>query len=377
MSREEWDISRKIPRLSFHPGPISVPGFHAFVLLGYHACMMGLPRHRFEVSVSVLAQMLRYLSAKGVDTEKFLASAGLNPRLLSRPDERLPIESYLFLEEEAARITEDLYFGLHMGEFVEPGSWSILGYLMMNCATLGEAFQKSATYSRIIGNLIRGRGSFHKGRARLVLFEPSNAPVMSRHCFETVLSGSVRMMRTLSGKELYPLEVSFAYPAPGPIAEYQRIFRCPVLFERRENSISLAPEMLEIPVIHPNADMLAHFEEYARAFMEDLQEEHTTVRAVTRLLLSRIDAETPSIWAIAKELNTSVRTLQSRLAEEGKTFSLLLKETREALAKKYLRENYSVEDITYLLGFSDPSVFRKAFKKWVGVTPKEYRQSVS
>ena len=71
----------------------------------------------------------------------------------------------------------------------------------------------------------------------------------------------------------------------------------------------------------------------------------------------------------------STRTLQNRLKDEGKVFSKLLKNTREKLAKKYLRENYSVEDITYLLGFSEKSVFRKAFKKWSGCTPKEYRET--
>jgi AraC-like DNA-binding protein len=70
----------------------------------------------------------------------------------------------------------------------------------------------------------------------------------------------------------------------------------------------------------------------------------------------------------------SVRTLQKRLEAEGVVFSDLLRDIRQRLAKKYLRENYSVEQITYLLGFSEPSVFRKTFKKWLGVTPREYRQ---
>ena len=73
-------------------------------------------------------------------------------------------------------------------------------------------------------------------------------------------------------------------------------------------------------------------------------------------------------------MSISVRTLQNRLEVEGIVFSDLLKDIRQRLAMRYLRENYSVEEITYLLGFSDPSVFRKAFKRWSGVTPGEYRQ---
>jgi AraC-like DNA-binding protein len=97
-------------------------------------------------------------------------------------------------------------------------------------------------------------------------------------------------------------------------------------------------------------------------------------RAVTKIILSRLDDEGLSIEKVAREMAVSVRTLQMRLEEEGVVFSDLLKDTRQRLAKKYLRENYSVEQITYLLGFSEPSVFRKAFKKWSGVTPREYRE---
>jgi len=97
-------------------------------------------------------------------------------------------------------------------------------------------------------------------------------------------------------------------------------------------------------------------------------------RAVTKLILSRLDSPALSIGTIAVEMALSTRTLQNRLKDEGNIFSELLKNIREKLAKKYLHENYSVEDITYLLGFSEASVFRKAFKKWSGCTPKEYRQ---
>ncbi len=82
-----------------------------------------------------------------------------------------------------------------------------------------------------------------------------------------------------------------------------------------------------------------------------------------------------TINAVVQELAVSVRTLQNRLKEEGKkVFSEILRQTREEMAKKSLCENYTVEDITYMVGFSEPGVFRKAFKKWTCMTPKEYRE---
>ena len=111
------------------------------------------------VSVTVLKQMLLYLTSLGIDVDAFLHTIGINPQVAKSPDGTIALETYLFIEEEAARYTEDACFGLHMGQYAEPGSWSILGYLMMNCANLGEAFEKSTRYQRIIGNLITGHAN--------------------------------------------------------------------------------------------------------------------------------------------------------------------------------------------------------------------------
>src|SRR5512145_1843064 len=90
-----------------------------------------------SVSVTVLSQMFVYLTFLKVDIDEFLRSLGVDPDSVKAPDTRIPIETYLLIQEGAAEFTHDPYFGLHMGEFAEAGSWSILGYLMMNCRNLG------------------------------------------------------------------------------------------------------------------------------------------------------------------------------------------------------------------------------------------------
>jgi AraC-like DNA-binding protein len=184
------------------------------------------------------------------------------------------------------------------------------------------------------------------------------------------------MMRTLTGIELSPLEVTFNHRAPESMAEYERVFRCPVLFQHPATSMTVDLAIAFTPVRYANPEMLQYFENYAQEFLAEMdrQDEHT--RAVTKIILSRLDDESLSIEKVAGEMSLSVRTLQNRLKDEGILFRELHKEVRERLAKKYLRENYTVEDITYLLGFSEPSVFRKAFKTWSGVTPREYREHV-
>ncbi len=329
------------------------------------------------VSVSVLNQMFLYLSALQVDIDAFLRSIGVDPEMVKAPDTRLPIETYLHIQDQAAEYVHDPFFGLHMGEYAEPGSWSIVGYLMMNCKTLGEAFEKSGRYQRIIGNLIEARAELGIKKVKAVFFTPPHAPKMSRHCFEATFSSSVRMMRTLTGRPLNPLQVTFIYPKPASTAEYERIFRCPVLFEQKVNSMTLDWSIGSTPVLMANPALGDYFEKYAQGFLAELDRPKEHTRAVTKIILSHLDDEKLSIDTVAKEMAVSVRTLQKRLEDEGVIFSDLYKEIREKLAKRYLCENYTVEQITYLLGFSEPSVFRKAFKKWSGVTPREYRMNAS
>ncbi|CAG0993522.1 HTH-type transcriptional regulator VirS [Anaerolineales bacterium] len=328
------------------------------------------------VSVTVLSQMFLYLASLKVDIDALLRSLCVDPESVKSPDAYIPIETYLLIQDGAAEYVNDPYFGLHMGEFAEAGSWSILGYMMMNCKTLGEAFEKSGKYSRIIGNMIEGRAELKFKKVRIVLFTPPHAPKMSRHCYESTLSSSVRMMRLLSGVHVSPLEVTFIYPKPESTAEYERVFCCPVKFGQKDNSMTLDWSLGNMPIRMANSALLEHFEKYAQDFLAQMERDDEHTRAVTKIILSRLDDEDLSIQKIAKEMAVSVRTLQNRLEAEGVIFSDLLRDIREKLAKRYLRENYSVEQITYLLGFSEPSVFRKAFKKWSGVTPREYREGV-
>jgi AraC-like DNA-binding protein len=328
------------------------------------------------VSVTVLSQMFLYLNSLHVDIDAFLRSLGVDPETVKAPDTRLPIETYLLIQDEAAEYVHDPYFGLHMGEYAEPGSWSILGYMMMNCRNLGEAIEKSGRYSRIIGNLIDARVQPRFNKARVVFFTPPHAPKMSRHCFEATFSSSVRMMRSLTGVELSPLEVTFMYPEPASRSEYERIFRCPVRFGQKDNSFTVDMKIADIPIRMANPALLEHFEKYAQDFLAEMDRDDEHTQAVTKIILSKLDDEDLSIHKVAREMAVSVRTLQKHLEDEGVVFSDLHRDIRHRLAQKYLRENYTVEQITYLLGFSEPSVFRKAFKKWSGVTPREYRENI-
>ncbi|HMY67307.1 MAG TPA: AraC family transcriptional regulator [Leptospiraceae bacterium] len=108
--------------------------------------------------------------------------------------------------------------------------------------------------------------------------------------------------------------------------------------------------------------------------MKSFEPSSAFIQKVSELIIKKLEEENLSIQSIAEEMGISSRTLQLRLKREGKSFTYIVQEARESLAEKYLLNNYPVDEISYILGFSEPSVFRRAFKKWTGVTPKEFRK---
>jgi len=342
----------------------------------YHLSVIhGFAKSPAYVSGSIYAQMRRFLESLAIDVGTLAMASALDPETLGDPDAHIPIELYLAIEAEAERATGDALFGLHMGEHAVSGSWSILGSMMMNCETLAEAFEKSARYCRIIGDPVKGRSYRSGGLIHLTLESCSPFLRLSRHSYECALSSLVAMMRDLTGADIGPTEVGIPGPEPTESAEYRRVFRCPVRFGSTGYRMIIDPAIGAVRLRYPNPGLLAKLEEYAADLLSAPEAEDRVAREVTRRIASRLSDGGLSIGIVARDMAMSVRTLQGRLAGEGRRFVDLVAETRLDFAKRYLRQGHTVDEITCLLGFAEPSVFRKAFKKWTGMTPGEFRMT--
>ena len=333
---------------------------------------MRTERCGIDITVGILGQLRNYLEHLGLDFGEVLRAVGAEPGVLDDPDGRIAIETYLDIEDEAARISCDDCLGLHMGEYFEPGNWSVAGYYISRCATLGEVFVKGGRYARIVGNLISAKGWFVPGAIRMRLRVPRGAPPMSRHCFEATLSSSICMARRLTGRDLDPLIVRLPGEQPLDNSEYLRVFRCPVQFGSKNPGMDIPPSMVSVPLLDPDPESAARFEAWAEENLARLPPLCLTSERAIRLMLERLDDPSLSARAIARDW-ALVSALSRPSSQEGTDFGSLLRKARESLARDYLRSGLSVEDITCLLGFSDVSVFRKAFKKWTGMTPGKFR----
>jgi AraC-like DNA-binding protein len=330
-----------------------------------------------NVSIAKLLPLLNLLTNHGIETSEFLSYANIDSAIVKSPDSRISSEQFFLLFKKALELTGDANLGLHLGE--SPSGFSnITGYVILNCSTIGEAFKKYMKYQRITEELFK-LDLMIKGHKAMITVQLKNKNhELEKHLICYQISGIPKYARILTGNRAdlnhKTLEVRFQHNRPRDISEYKRIFQCPVLFGNKLNAFIFDKKYLETPVLNPNKDLLEVFEKHAQDTLDrmDLQESFT--RKVGREIIDMFNGDMPKIEDLAGHLSISVRSLQAKLKEEGTTFTRILEEIRKNLALSYLEDNQNtISEIAYLLGFSEPSVFNRAFKKWMNCTPGTYR----
>lgn len=331
-------------------------------------------------SVPALWQYLRMAESRGVDTTACLARAGIDPSVLQDARQRVPGQQLEQLLACLIPLSGDPCFGLHTSAFIQPASYSVLGYIAMNCATVGEALSRIPVYEKIVGDM-----GFTVTRAlgeNVCVQWNCNFtnPLVRRHVIENVLASWTRYTRWMTGEETEnPQEVWFEHGPPedaAALAEYQSLFRAPVRFNQSCSTLIVAPRQLQHALRQADPQLLATLLEHATQVLATLDRDESVSRQVKNLLRLQLKDELPRKELIARQLGMNARTLQRRLSEEGTSYQQVLNELRLELAQHYLRHStLTIDEIGVRLGFAEPRSFHRSFKQWTGMTPGEFRLS--
>ena len=332
-----------------------------------------------SVSVAYLQGLVEHLERQGVAAQTLLARARLTPALLQQRERRVAASAYLQLLGEGCRLSGDDCLGLHLGEAVRPGYYGVLGHLVMSCATLGDALHRQARYASLVGSLGRVGLDDEPSRAGCeALVAHSWAPFLvqqQRQVSEETLAGWVSFGRWITGLDIPPTEVRFRHAAPADTSEHQRIFRCPVLFGQADNALVFPKRLLSLPLSQADAQVRAMFEGYAERLLAELDQGRSVLDRARLILAQQLPEQGADLQAIASALALSPRTLQRRLGEAGLSFSQLVDETRQQLVLHALHEpSLDLGEIAFRVGFSEPGSLLRAFRRWTGTTPGEYRR---
>jgi AraC-like DNA-binding protein len=319
----------------------------------------------------VLRALAAYVAHRGGDLLAALAA-----ELPEDPDARIPFELLVRAWPAAARLTGDDAFGLHFAEAAAVGSFGVFDYVTRARPTLGEALACGIRYQRLLHDAVEfglrldGEVAIFSHRAH---GEAGGAP---RHAAEAALASWLVRTRVLTGVALQPIAVRFEHAAPSAIAEHRRIFGIAPGFGAGGNELHLARADLARPLATADAGLAAVLERHATTLLAALPAGEAPLARVRRVVAEELRLGTPSAATVAKRLHASVRSLQRLLAEHGTSFRDLVDELRRELAERYLAEpTISVTEAAFLLGFSEPSAFHRAFRRWRGTTPEAFRRA--
>ena len=333
-----------------------------------------MPQLKPHLTVRAIRPLVSGLRELGQDPAPILAAIGIDDTTLNDPDGRVPTSVAMALLARAAEQTGDTNLGLHLAQRAELGSFDVHFYAMASSSTLGEAFERLCRYQRLIHETSRVELEVRDERA-VLRHQLAGGKAVPRQTAEFLLTAWVRAGRVVAGVDWVPLKVHFAHPAPPDSSEHTRFFRADVHFLMGENALLLSTALLRTPCVRADPALVAVLDRYAADRLEQAPRTSSIADRVRSVLADELRGGEPTAARLAARLKMSVRSLNRFLAAEGTSYRELLDALRRELAARHLAgEHVSIAEVGFLLGFSELSSFHRAFKRWTGRTPAEFRQ---
>ncbi|ARU86690.1 AraC family transcriptional regulator [Pseudomonas sp. M30-35] len=332
--------------------------------------------HEATTLASWTRALRKQLDVLGLDSEQLCAQAGFEPGALDDPNGRCPLSATTRLWQLAVEASGDPALGLKTSQFVSPTTFHALGYALIASCSMREMFERTVRYYRVVSDAmeleLRECADCYEFRFLTVPGNLAPAP----EALDAFAAIYVRSCRNRLGRDFAPLAVYLQRPEPADPEPWHAVFRAPLVFSAAENLLRFAKPEFEQQLEDGNPELAEHNEVVLKRNLEQLQGPHW-VRKVRARLQAQLPEGEPSAERIAQALHMSLRSLQRHLADEGTSYEAVLAETRHALALQHIREaNCSISEIAYLLGFSDVSSFSRAFKRWTGQAPSQYRETL-
>jgi AraC-like DNA-binding protein len=327
-----------------------------------------------SVSVVLVRALVEAVDAAGASRDEFLRAAALDQDRLKDGDSRFSLPDYDRIQLLALDMTGDDALGLHMGEQVSLAAFDVVGHLLAHATTMREAIELFLRFHRILSDC--GDSKLHeKGDLATIEYEyPRGAPRCNRFRAEFGMTVLQWMGRHYVGPGKIAQHVFFEHTAPEYRTEYARIFRGAEVFGCTFTGIEFDRRHLDREQLNKNAELFDVLETQAERKIGRLNRE-LGYRERLREFLATSIAERPDMETVARRFGMSVRSLRRRLTEEGVTYAGLAEEALSTIAKQMLEDpRRSIQETAYAVGFSDPSAFHRAFKRWTGMTPRQYRE---
>ncbi len=317
---------------------------------------------------------LRFAVPDSAARSALLDRVGVRPEAFAHPENRISIELDHAVWREVERIA-GRQIGLTLADqSMSPSSVGLLGFLTMSAGTVAEALQLSVRYHALLEDLPSARLELGPDTIAVV-FEPTVEPIVEA-AIDAALAGYVALLRSWTQSSISPISAEFRSPAPVDAERYPRWFGCPTGFDAPRNAVTFSAQTGRVPLVTSNPELLSYLEMLAQERLGHPLERDELPRRIRDELQRRFGHEPLELIEVARSLGFSSRTLQRRLKELDLSFAQLVDEVRFRRASTLLVETeLSIGEIAFTLGFRDGRGFRRAFRRWAGLSPQAYRSA--
>lgn len=308
-----------------------------------------------------------------LDIPLIFERCGVKAELLQDRNIRTPHAAQNLFWQVLEDVSGDPHIGLHIAEKMPVYKGQVLQYLFLSSPTFGDGLNRALNYQRLLSDATLATFEMVGEEASIRVSSASEKVKDLRHLSEAVALGLVRFFSYVTDGKFVLNRVHFTHSLEGSDEEHCRIYGCNVSFDEPENRLFFSPDVLNIPSLHAEPELLQLHEKLASEHVAKLERQDVVAR-VNRVIGEILETGQVNLEQVAAKLDIKPRTLRTRLAEANTNFNQLLADYRCNLARRLLANtDETIDEIVYLTGFSEPSTFYRAFKRWTQVTPIEYR----
>lgn len=324
----------------------------------------------------IVRLVLAYVRKRSGDEASALVRRFGLPATAETDDEvTLPLASLHELLDEAERVTSDPFLGLHVAVDYRRGAYGVMEFACRSAPTLRDALLRIVRFSKLMNDHVEVTFEEKDGLGIVEQRLAASPLCLGRHANEFFVVTLLDQARLLSGDDCVPARAWFAHARPKDPGELVRALRTSSIeFQREANGFALPSRVLDRPLATADPALLDVLDKHASVALEQLPDAADFVTEVRRAVRERLRREIPTVDKVASDLHLSARTLQRRLGEEGTTFARVYESVREELARVYVADPaMALSEIAALLRYAEVSAFLRAFKRWTGQTPRQFR----
>ena len=333
------------------------------------------------IAASLIASFVDYAAMHGVDRSTMLSAGSLSETDLRDPDARVSADSYGTIIETAIKLTGDTGLPMRHAADQRLEHLSIVGLIVATSRTLSETIQQLNRYVRLIADIPLPekdhRFKLVQTRDETWLVDTLPVSLAGPAAIEAAFASFISSSRNTEPSIPFVIEATVTFDPPPHADLYQEIFQAPTRFGAKRNALRVHPHWVTFQKVDAPQYALSLFVDHAAALLASLKNTETLRARVEEQILRDLHQGPVARDHVARELGVSERTLHRRRKDEGMTYAEVYDGVRDRMAREYLKtDRVTVSEIAFLLGFSESSAFVRAFRRWPGFSPSDFRQSL-